>query len=79
MKEIRQDIEMPIDLPRRGRRDINPFGAMDVGASFFVENERLAAVRVAVSRRNKKGGDKFLVGRHIDKRGVEQWRCWRIA
>jgi hypothetical protein len=51
---------------------------MDVQDSFFVEDERLSAVRVSVCRENKKSARKYLVGRHTTRRGIE-WRCWRIA
>lgn len=78
MKIIRKDIAPPSDQPRTGRRNKNPFDVMDVQDSFFVEDERLSAVRVSVCRENKKSARKYLVGRHTTRRGIE-WRCWRIA
>lgn len=78
MKVIRNDIAPPSDKPRCGRKNSNPFDEMKVKASFLVDDDRLAAVRVSVCRENKKGVKKYLVGRYTSKRGTE-WRCWRIA
>lgn len=78
MKVIRKDISPPSESPKTGRPNKNPFGEMEVGDSFLVEDERLSAVRVSVCRQNKKGPPKFLVGRRQTRRGME-WRCWRIA
>lgn len=78
MKAIRNDIAPPVEKPRTGRKNLNPFDEMKVKGSFLVPDERLAAVRVSVCRENKKGAKKYLVGRYTSKRGTE-WRCWRIA
>lgn len=78
MKVIRKDIPLPDSKTRAGRKNANPFDTMEVGDSFLVEDDRLGAVRVSACRQNKKGNEKYLVGRHESKRGTE-WRCWRVA
>lgn len=79
MKKVRQDISVPSAPMKRGPKLKNPFDDLPVGGSFAVEDERLMSVRVSVCRKNKQGEPKFQVGPHTDKRGIQQWRCWRIA
>jgi len=78
MKKVRKDIAAPESAMKRGPKPKNPFDSLPVGGSFVVEDERVLSVRVSVCRKNKEGDRKFQVGPHTDKRGVEQWRCWRI-
>lgn len=64
---------------KRGPRPKNPFDALEVGGSFVVDDGRLHSVRASVCRKNRQGDAKFRVADWTDKRGIRQWRCWRIA
>lgn len=78
MKTIRTDIPIPIDAGKRGPKPKYSFDRLEVGGSFAIADEEILSVRVLICRKNKVGHAKFLSGRHTDKRGIEQWRCWRI-
>lgn len=79
MKKIRMDIPLPSGASKRGPRPKYGFDQLEVGGSFAVMDAEILSVRALICRKNKAGSAKFLAARHTDKRGVEQWRCWRIS
>lgn len=61
-----------------GRPTMYPFASMAIGDSFPVLANRLKNVRNSVCQKNKKSVEKFKVDK-IVRKGITEWRCWRIA
>lgn len=74
---MRADIPVPEAKLKRGPGSKYQFDKLLVGESFPVELESLKSVRSIACRKHKEGEARFLVGKHVDGRGVERWRCWR--
>ena len=86
MIEIRIEHDIPIPLPRVGRFRLYPFGAMEVGDSFWAPrtNKQISASASSFVRRInaklKEGEPKIvLMVRKVEQDGVAGARVWRVA